>query len=83
MGTVIGDYIGTTRDPFPHSLLSTRQYKALILLEPQCPKPKTNRDEAPKKLICSPGHVIVPGSRPGAQDPGDPPEPGFLLTNST
>ena len=29
METIIGDYIGTTsdhyRDPFPHSLLSTRQ----------------------------------------------------------
>ena len=25
METTIEDYIGTTRDPFPHSLLSTRQ----------------------------------------------------------
>ena len=30
MGTIIGDYIGTTiRDPFPHSLLSTRQSKTI------------------------------------------------------
>ena len=26
METIVGGYIGTTRDPFPHSLLSTRQF---------------------------------------------------------
>ena len=28
MGTVLGDYIGT--DPFPHSLLSTREPKQVV-----------------------------------------------------
>ena len=27
MGTIVGDHIGTTIDPFPHSLLSTRETK--------------------------------------------------------
>ena len=38
MGTIIGKYIGTInyyKDPFPHSLLSTRQRSSIINLNPK------------------------------------------------
>ena len=39
METIIGDYLGTTidRDPFPHSLLSTRELSLQGLLAPAMP----------------------------------------------